>query len=159
MLWMKWSIRNILRLIWVAGGIVFTFWLLISMNAKGISKAIFESDKKVQISRTDDYISFTPTSPYERVVIFYPGALVDPDAYAPLCRKLADNGLQSMIIKMPWNWVITRRASQGKINKKKFCIISWLLLTFINNPPGGGYQHSVKDVLPSQKHKTRFDQE
>ena len=33
--------------------------------------------------------------------IFYPGGLVDPRAYAPLMKKLADGGLTSIIVPMP----------------------------------------------------------
>jgi len=33
--------------------------------------------------------------------IFYPGGLVDPRAYAPLMKRLADGGLTSIIIPMP----------------------------------------------------------
>ncbi|GAB3255241.1 hypothetical protein GCM10027347_16150 [Larkinella harenae] len=45
--------------------------------------------------------------------MFFPGALVDPDAYAPLGRHIAEAGYQFYLIKMPW-----RLASQGyqKIN-------------------------------------------
>ena len=40
--------------------------------------------------------------------MFYPGALVNPKAYAPLCRRIAEHGYTVMIIKMPW-----RMASLG----------------------------------------------
>jgi len=45
---------------------------------------------------------------FEKVLIFFPGAMVDPKAYVPLCRKIADNNIKVYLIKMPW-----RLASQG----------------------------------------------
>ena len=72
------------------------------MNANGVSEAVFQSNTEVRVVQTSDMLTFTPTQPYKKVVIFYPGALVDPDAYAPLCRKIAQDGHQAILCKMPW---------------------------------------------------------
>lgn len=106
---MNWKkARKILKIIWIAAGISFFMWMIYSMNATGFDEDIFMSDSAVQVERNDDFISFTPTSSYQKVIIFYPGALVDPDAYAPLCRGIAENGYQTIIIHMPW-----RMATKG----------------------------------------------
>lgn len=36
-------------------------------------------------------------------LIFYPGANVEPNAYAPLCVKLAQNGIHCIVVDMPYN--------------------------------------------------------
>lgn len=72
------------------------------MNAKGFGDVVFATSSLVSVDRTDDFTSFTPTQPYQKVVFFYPGALVDPDAYAPLCRKIAENGHRVLLVHMPW---------------------------------------------------------
>jgi hypothetical protein len=110
---MKWTIWKVLRLLWVIAGISFLIWMGISMQAKGVSNATLQTSSRVEIKDTKDYISFTPTSTFQKVFIFYPGALVDPTAYAPLCRKIADNGYKALLIKMPW-----RLATKG-YNKPK----------------------------------------
>lgn len=106
---MNWKkTRKILRVIWIVFGVGFLVWMFISMNVRGIDGNILESNSSIHVERQDDYTSFTPASSYQKVFIFYPGALVHPDAYAPLCRKIAENGYQTIIINMPW-----RMATKG----------------------------------------------
>lgn len=99
---MKRSKWKIIRLIWVISGIIFLAWLWNSSRAKGVNEEILQSSSAVKAEETKDLISFTPVHAFKKVFIFYPGALVDPVAYAPLCRKIADSGYKSIIIKMPW---------------------------------------------------------
>jgi triacylglycerol esterase/lipase EstA (alpha/beta hydrolase family) len=110
---MRWTTRKILRFIWVLLGISFTVWMWYNYQAKGVQQTVFESNAQVQIKETKDAVSFTPTHPYQKVFIFYPGALADPYAYAPLCRTIADSGYKVWLVKMPW-----RLASKG-YNKPK----------------------------------------
>jgi len=44
---------------------------------------------------------FQPAQPSDTGFIFYPGGLVDPAAYAPLMKSLADQGITSVIVPMP----------------------------------------------------------
>lgn len=88
-------------------------WLFYSYQSHGIDKNIFESNSITQARENDDFYSFTPTTKYKKVIIFYPGALVDPKAYAPLCRKISDNGYKVLLIKMPW------RLAKNGYNKPK----------------------------------------
>ena len=110
---MKWTKWKIFKIIWVTAGICFVTWMWISMQAKGVSKSILQNDSFVQVEKTKDFISFTPTGSYSSVCIFYPGALVDPVAYAPLCRNIAAGGCKVMLIKMPW------RLAKNGYNKPK----------------------------------------
>ncbi len=98
----RWSWRKILRTIWMILGISFIGWLLYSYQSKDIDKVIFENSLIVKVVEEKDFYSFIPTYEYHYVVIFYPGALVDPKAYAPLCRTLSENGCKAILIKMPW---------------------------------------------------------
>lgn len=113
--------RKIFRIIWILFGISFFLWMILSMSARGVDKDFLESSSSVFVEQTDNFISFTPNSSYQKVLIFYPGALVDPDAYAPLCRKIAENGYQALIIRMPW-----RLATKGYHKIKK--------MDFLNDP-------------------------
>lgn len=99
---MKSKIIKIVRIIWVFAGITFTAWAYFSFQAKNIDKAILKSNSIIKVEDTDKYIAFSPSSPSNNIIFFYPGALVDPFAYAPLCRKLAENSHKTLIIKMPW---------------------------------------------------------
>ncbi|HSD06611.1 alpha/beta hydrolase [Flavobacterium sp.] len=109
----KYKRNKVLKFIWVPIGIVFMLWSFYCYQAHGVGEQYFESDSSIQVNDTDDFYSFTPTKKFQDVFIFYPGALVDPKAYVPLCRKIAANNIQVYLIKMPW-----RLASVG-YNKPK----------------------------------------
>jgi alpha-beta hydrolase superfamily lysophospholipase len=60
------------------------------------------SDARVTITHADHAWSFTPPVPAAAGLIFFPGALVDPVAYAPLVHAVADAGYTSLLIEVPW---------------------------------------------------------
>lgn len=109
----KWTIRKIIRIIWISGGLSFMAWLIYSYQAHGVDPAFLKSNKSVEVKENSDFYSFTPSAAFKNVLIFYPGAMVDPEAYVPLCRKIADKGTAVYLIKMPW-----RLATKG-YNKPK----------------------------------------
>ncbi|MCE7039431.1 alpha/beta hydrolase [Dyadobacter sp. CY312] len=95
------SFKKIIR-IWVFLGLCFTAWLLYSMQAHGVDEDDLKSDTQVSVRDMDDFIHFSPAKNSPEVLMFYPGALVAPEAYVPLCHKLAENGIETYLIKMPW---------------------------------------------------------
>ncbi len=105
---MKGRIGKVLSFSWLVLALCSLIWMWNSYQAKGVDSSILESNSLVHVEQAKDFISFTPVRPYQKVFIFYPAALVDPEAYAPLCRRIADQGYKTMIIKMPW-----RLASYG----------------------------------------------
>ncbi|HEY0610265.1 MAG TPA: alpha/beta hydrolase [Chitinophaga sp.] len=110
----KWTVRKIIRIAWILAGLLFMVWLIYSYQAHGVREIFLRSDKSVEVKENSDFYLFTPSSAaFRNVLIFYPGAMVDPKAYVPLCRKIADNGTEVYLIKMPW-----RLASKG-YNKPK----------------------------------------
>ena len=109
----KYTLKRILKTIWITAGILFTLWMFYSYESHGVDESLFQNTNLVKVEETDDYYLFTPKKQFKNVVIFYPGAMVETEAYVPLCRKLADNNIQVYLIKMPW-----RLASKG-YNKPK----------------------------------------
>ena len=109
----KWTIKRILKTIWIAGGLVFTVWMIYSFQSKNVAPELLQNSNFVTVEQTSDYYLFTPTKAFTDILIFYPGGMVDPKAYVPLCRNIADNGIKVYLIKMPW-----RLASKG-FNKPK----------------------------------------
>lgn len=93
---------KIFRNIWISLGLLFIGWMVYSYQAQDLPADSLVSNEQVEISNTADVISFTPKRAYTKVLIFYPGAMVDPKAYAPLCKSIAEQGLQVHIFKMPW---------------------------------------------------------
>ena len=64
------------------------------------------SDAAVAVKR-EPWLIFTPTEqPAREGFIFYPGGRVAPEAYAPLARALAEDGVLAVIPPMPLNLAI-----------------------------------------------------
>ena len=94
-------IFKIIRIVWVSGGLFLCLWLAFSFQAKGVDAALLESHATVTVEASSASIRFTPTEPVHATgLIFYPGGMVEPKAYAPLARALADRGYTVVIVKL-----------------------------------------------------------
>ncbi len=62
----------------------------------------------VTVEQNDNWISFEPSVISGTAVIFYPGALVEAEAYAPLAHKIAAAGHPFYIAKMPLNLAVIK---------------------------------------------------
>nr|WP_304970209.1 alpha/beta hydrolase [Romboutsia ilealis] len=97
------------------------------------------SDDKVEIT-VDGNITFTPKgTEATKGFILYPGAKVDAKAYAPLCRKIAENGYEVVILDMYLNFAMLSPNKAEKIIKEHENIKSWVV---------GG--HSLGGVVASR---------
>ena len=67
--------------------------------------AALQSSPTVSVSQ-DGWIVFTPATEPENGIIFYPGGLVAPEAYAPVLRQIAEQGVLVVITPMPLNLAI-----------------------------------------------------
>ena len=84
-------------------GLSFLGYQIYSMQERGVDEQLFQSDNRVEVSITEESISFTPADDTLGTgLLFYPGALVDPDAYVPMARNLAEAGYATRIIKVPY---------------------------------------------------------
>lgn len=103
------------RQVWITAGLVFTavftVWSVIAYRASDDAKAAIVSDPDVLVqydggvwSFTRDSVNATDSLP---ALVFFPGALVDPVAYAPLARAVAAAGYPAYIVEIP------RRAAFG----------------------------------------------
>jgi hypothetical protein len=57
--------------------------------ARAVALSALESTGRVTITQ-DKWIVFTPGQETKTGLIFYPGGLVEPTAYAPILRKIRD---------------------------------------------------------------------
>jgi len=104
----KYQIVKIIKRVWFTIAILFTIWLFYSYQAKNVPDSYLETSAEISVKDSDDYFLFEPKQKFDKVFIFFPGAMVDPKAYVPLCRKISENGIKVYLIKMPW-----RLASKG----------------------------------------------
>jgi hypothetical protein len=104
---MKIKKRTIFKLVWFSLVSIFFIWQWGTYQSRSLPENTFHDDGKVTVEESSDEITFRPTnSSYQNEIIFFQGGLVDPKAYAPLCRKIAENGFLCHLIKMDWRMPI-----------------------------------------------------
>ena len=93
------KIRRVLGVFWlVVLGVM--FW---NMRAQGFGDWVLMSDDRVTVSQSSSVIDFRPRHDRRSTgLLFFPGALVDPEAYAPLAREIAEAGHSVIIVKTPY---------------------------------------------------------
>jgi len=99
------SKKKIFKIVWFTAVIIFFIWNWSTFQAKDVSDKFFKSENGLKVSENEDLISFE-IDDAKKEVIFFPGGLVDPDAYVPLARDIADKGFTVHIVKMPWRMSI-----------------------------------------------------
>lgn len=96
------NLRKIIRIIWITFGVLFLLWMGNSFRAQGFDRAILESDQMVAVEETNRLIYFQPHDNQQPTgFIFFPGGMVAPEAYAPMSRKLSEQGFNVFIVKLP----------------------------------------------------------
>lgn len=95
---------RIVRLVWIALGVASPFVMWWGFGAKDLPALALVSDARVEIVRATDTINFRPRpdDPARHGLIFFPGGLVAPEAYAPMARTLAELGHHVVIVRLPY---------------------------------------------------------
>ncbi len=96
------KLLRVLKMVWVLLGISFTIWLFYSMQAKGVDPDMGAYKQHIRIETTPDYYLLSPVKGFNEIMIFYPGAFVQPWAYVPMLSHVASQGVQVWIIRMPF---------------------------------------------------------
>lgn len=102
-------IWRVVRLVWITLGVLSPIVLWWGMNSSGVPEGTLVSSETVEIVRAQDTIDFRPR-PDDRTragLLFFPGALVDPEAYAPMARRLAEAGHRAVIVRLPFRMAPT----------------------------------------------------
>lgn len=96
------------RQIWVATGITatvaFVTWSLIAYRASAEAISSLHSDSSVRVTHAEGVWQIVPNGRQDArhaAFVFFPGALVDPRAYAPLARAVASAGYAAYIVELP----------------------------------------------------------
>jgi acetyl esterase/lipase len=104
----KWLWRSIISilLLLIIGATGFLLWASNPHQAMPEAFSSLVSDSQVVV-QTEPWLVFTPavTEPTTGL-IFYPGGLVDPRAYAPSARAIAASGYLVVIPSMPLNLAV-----------------------------------------------------
>ncbi len=82
----------------------FVIWALNPLQPTADALAALESDAKVTVTQTGDYVSFMPTGTTPtKAFVFYPGGRVDYRAYAAPLHKLAEQGYLAILLPVRLN--------------------------------------------------------
>jgi pimeloyl-ACP methyl ester carboxylesterase len=97
-------IWRVVRIVWIVLGVASPFVMWHGFNAVDLPPGTLVSDARVEIVRAQDTINVRPRpdDPARTGLIFFPGGLVEPDAYAPMARRLAEQGHHVVIVRLPY---------------------------------------------------------
>ena len=84
----------------IGGGLALALWLR-PYAASTDAVAALRSTTSVSATQNDEIIAFLPHTPARVGLIFYPGAKIDPVAYAISMHTLAEHDYVTFIVKMP----------------------------------------------------------
>lgn len=106
----------------------FIYYVSDYYHADSTAISALSSNNGYTVEDTSSSITFTPTKNVSTTgIIFYPGAKVQPEAYAVLASKLAQNGYTTVIVKMPFNLAIFGVDKANDIIKQHTEISSWVI--------------------------------
>ncbi len=89
--------------------------------------AALESDDAVRVVRTP-FIAFEPTGrDFTQGFIFYPGGRVAAEAYAPLARQLALEGVVAVLTPMPFNLAILNPGAATAVIDAYPLVSDWVI--------------------------------
>ena len=111
------SIRTRIRVVLFFFWGIALAWLLTSMKARDVAPELGVSSPTVTVVNTKQGIQFIPQGLRDSTgLVFLAGALVDPNAYIPLARSVADAGHPAIVVKTPMRFpsypAFTRRAKR-----------------------------------------------
>jgi pimeloyl-ACP methyl ester carboxylesterase len=103
------QVRRRFRIAWATAGVLFTTWVVWNMQAHGLPEGVREPTPSVSVTEGDGATLFLPTgvSADHPAVVFVPGGAVDPDAYLPIVRAVADSGWPIALVRLPWRMAFT----------------------------------------------------
>lgn len=125
----KKKILKIIILVVVIAFAAMLIYLLTGSHAAG-AEALWALADTGSVTVTDpgSEIIFTPTeNPQSTGFIFYPGGKVDAEAYAPLAHGLADAGVLSVIVKMPFDLAVFGSGGAGSVIGAHPEIKTWMI--------------------------------
>lgn len=127
---MKWqTIRRWWARIGSAALIVFLAWNLIAFQAWGVPDSALRSDGCITATEDEESFHFKPCRARPMGLVFFPGSLVDPKAYAPFLRAVAEAGHPAVLVKLPFRgWATKEAYTEGAYRARKILASgSWMI--------------------------------
>ena len=111
--WVRWLARGglVVGATVVVGVVVYTK----PLSAQPIALDALDDGAGVRVVDAATAIRLEPESPRSTGLAFYPGAKVDPQAYAHVLRPIAESGYPVVIYKQPFNLAILDASAAGSV--------------------------------------------
>ena len=108
--WKVW--RRRIKIVWATAGLTFTAWIVWNMQAHGVPDGLRASTSAVLVTEREGATVFMPAAATtdHTALVFLPGGAVDPDAYLPFVRAVADAGWPVALVRLPWRVAFTEGA-------------------------------------------------
>jgi hypothetical protein len=111
----------------VLGALGFVGWAVTGTHpAQDRALAALHTSQSVVVTQ-DRWIVFDPQAGTETGLIFYPGGLVEPQAYAPILRQVAEHGILVVITPMPLNLAILNTNAADDVIRNFPEVKHWIL--------------------------------
>lgn len=94
--------------------------------ARSVALSALESTDNVIVAQ-DKWITFTPVEKAKTGLIFYPGGLVEPTAYAPILHHIAEEGVLVILVPMPLNLAIFHTGAANSVIDNFPYITEWII--------------------------------
>jgi pimeloyl-ACP methyl ester carboxylesterase len=86
----------------MGAGLAFMAWLFWNAQAQGVDPELLRTGEAIVVADSGPFLRFSPRAPSSTSgLIFLPGAAIDPTAYVPLLRAVADAGHPAVLVP-PW---------------------------------------------------------
>lgn len=97
---------SVVRRVWITAGLgataIMVTWSVLAYRPSTEAMFAVASDAAVTVSHEEGVWRFEPAGvPSSPALVFFPGALVDPRAYAPLARAVSEEGHRVILIELP----------------------------------------------------------
>lgn len=123
----KTQVRIIIFLVTAAILALASNWLFRSYKPTEEAISVFSSINTVEVTK-DKYITFKPRNKTpDTALIFYPGGKVSPEAYGPLCSKIATQGYMVVIVPMPLDLAVLSPDRALEVLKDNPGIKNWAI--------------------------------
>jgi pimeloyl-ACP methyl ester carboxylesterase len=97
----------------LVGGAALLWWLQ-PLPADQVALDALAGSPGVEVVDSRTSVIVTPTEPAAAGLLFYPGAKVDPRAYAAMATRLAALGYRVVIVKCPYDLALLCRGAGGR---------------------------------------------
>lgn len=94
-------LRRGLRAVWILTGLSLTAWLLVGFQAVDVPADVLTGDSNIAVEASERGVAFRSRESRPAGILFLPGGMVEPIAYAPLLRRIAGAGYRAHLLYLP----------------------------------------------------------